>query len=69
MKVKELIEHLKTLDQDATVFVRGYEGGYNTVTNTVEKENFKLNVNTEWYYGAHEEVDEDEDFDVEGYVL
>jgi hypothetical protein len=67
MTVKELIEHLETLDENASVFVRGYEGGY-TEIGISDKQKFKLNVNTAWYYGQHEST-EDEEYDVEGYVL
>ena len=53
MNVKELIEHLLTLDPDMRVFVPGYEGGYDDVK-VSEPYTFYLNVNEEWYYGPHE---------------
>lgn len=56
MKVKELIKELQELPGDMEVFVRGYEGGYAYayVSDTIH---VALNVNSEWYYGPHEEVD------------
>ena len=53
MTVKELIEKLQTLDQDLHVFTDGYEGGFQYVE-IREPDTFYLNVNTEWYYGPHE---------------
>ena len=56
MKVRELIEHLSTLDPELTVFVPGYEGGYHyaKISNV---QDVYLNVNTEWYYGPHDTRD------------
>ncbi len=53
MKVKELIEKLKELDQEAKVVISGYEGGVKEVT-TSQLVTIALNVNDEWYYGEHE---------------
>lgn len=55
MTVKQLIEQLQQLDPELHVFVHGYEGGYNDVTISEEKE-IALNVHEEWYYGNHEDV-------------
>lgn len=57
MKVKELIELLQDYDQDATVVVRGYEGGYNTASRThgfYVVENFYEN---DRWMGRHESVE------------
>ena len=56
MIVKELIEKLQSLPQDAIVVVSGYEGGVNEVGDATEC-NLELNVHTDWYYGAHEITD------------
>ncbi len=56
MTVKELIEQLQQLDPDLHVFVRGYEGGYDDVYLSSEKE-IALDVHNEWYYGKHEDID------------
>lgn len=55
MTIKELIQQLQQLDPDLHVFVHGYEGGYDDVTISEEKE-IALNVNEEWYYGSHEDA-------------
>lgn len=54
MNVKELIEELQSLDPEKMVVVAGYEGGFNELTGASDIR-LKLNVNTEWYYGKHEE--------------
>ena len=53
MKVKELIEKLQALDPEMMAVRSGYEGGL-TEINFVEIKHVALNVNTEWYYGEHE---------------
>lgn len=66
MKVKELIEELSKLSQDAMVVVSGYEGGVNEM-HIVSSKIVQLNVNTSWYYGNHEieyEIDSDIPFGV-----
>jgi hypothetical protein len=57
MKVRELVEMLKDLDQEAMVAVSGYEGGYSEAS-SVEGVTLVLNANTEHYYGPHE-IDSD----------
>ena len=59
MTVKELIEKLSTIEnQDALVMTRGYEGGYNDVGDSIPPiVDMALNVNSEWYYGAHEKAE------------
>jgi hypothetical protein len=54
MKVKELIEKLSKLDQESNVFISGYEGGYNDVTDCSESVEIVRDVHEEWYYGKHE---------------
>jgi len=66
MTVRQLIESLSTIeDQDIRVMVRGYEGGVNDMVivngiedNTPAIQYVALDVNTEWYYGRHERVDD-----------
>ena len=55
MKVKELIARLQELDPESMVFLSGYEGGLNELSN-VEVAVVALNVNTSWYYGKHDMV-------------
>ena len=56
MKVKDLIEKLRALDPELMVIRPGYEGGVAEV-DYVTPTTIALNVNEEWYYGAHEVVD------------
>ena len=64
MTVRELIKVLTQIeDQETRVMVGGYEGGYNDIVigNGIDNNipaivNVALDVNTEWYYGAHERV-------------
>jgi hypothetical protein len=53
MKVKELIETLSQLDPELMVAIIGYEGGVDEVSR-YELCDVELNVNTEWYYGKHD---------------
>jgi hypothetical protein len=62
MKVKELIEKLQKYDSEQMVVIYGYEGGYDEV-DKINEIKLKLNVNKAWYYGKHEIVDDNEDFD------
>ena len=55
MTVKELIEKLQSLDQELPVFINGYEGGCNDLSD-VEDIEVVRDVNTEWYYGSHEKI-------------
>ena len=54
MKVKELIEEIQKLDPEKMVVTAGYEGGYDEIDGACEIR-LKLNVNTAWYYGKHEQ--------------
>ena len=57
MTIKELIEKLQSLDQEMSVFVNGYEGGCDDLTE-VEDIEVVRDVNTEWYYGSHEKIND-----------
>lgn len=57
MKVKDLIEQLKTFDPELMVVRPGYEGGVTEVGH-LSAILVALNVNEEWYYGEHEQIDE-----------
>lgn len=59
MKVKELIEELRKHDPEKIVVTNGYEGGYDEI-NAVAEIRLKLNANTAWYYGNHEQDDDGE---------
>jgi hypothetical protein len=55
MTVAELIIKLNTIEnQNAPVFVKGYEDGLDDITFDNKLHNVLLNVNSEWYYGKHE---------------
>ena len=60
MTVKQLIEKLSTIeDQEVIVMAPGYEGGVRDIEdNTLAIIHVALDVNTEWYYGPHERVDD-----------
>jgi hypothetical protein len=66
MTVRELIESLSKIeDKEVRVMTRGYEGGVNDMVigngidnNTPAIQYVALDVNTEWYYGKHERVDD-----------
>lgn len=57
MKVKDLIKNLEEFPADMEVVVQGYEGGCTNIS-VVEPISVFPNVNTEWYYGPHEQVDD-----------
>ena len=67
MTVRELIESLSKIeDKEMRVMTRGYEGGVDDIVirngidnnNTPAIQYVALDVNTEWYYGKHERVDD-----------
>lgn len=58
MNVRELIEVLQALPQDALVVVSGYEGGVEEVTSASVCMAIP-NAHEEWYYGSME-LDSDE---------
>lgn len=70
MNVAELRELLKTLPDEAPMFVRGYEGGVDDIVGA-DPTRVKLNANDRWYYGDHEPTydGDDTNWDAEGYEL
>ena len=54
MKVKDMIEKLSKLDQEAYLFVYGYEGGYSDASLDVDEIQMVRDVHPEGYYGDHE---------------
>lgn len=56
MLVEELIAKLQEFDPKLQVITPGYEGGVDDI-GCVILQKIALNVNTEWYYGKHENVD------------
>ncbi len=59
--VRELIEKLKEFDGDIRLILRGYEGGYSDVDlSQISAIKIALNKNTSWYYGNHDEPEEDD---------
>jgi hypothetical protein len=61
MTKAELIEMMFDYPDDTMVVIPGYEGGLSDVTH-VEDVKLKLNINSAWYYGPHED-DKDGDTD------
>ena len=59
MKVKGLIKALKKVNPELNVVIKGYEGGVDDMRSmkgiTIERD-----VNTAWYYGDHEQVEDSE---------
>jgi hypothetical protein len=70
--VADLKKELADLPDDAPVFTNGYEGGYHDA-GSFGAATVRLNVNTVWYYGPHDDagaVDDAEGTEtVNGYVL
>lgn len=66
MTVKKLIEELIKLDTEKNIYVSGYEGGINDLSEVVPIK-VKRNQNDEWWMGKHKETDYEEEFDEEGY--
>jgi hypothetical protein len=55
MKVKELIAHLSNLDPELSVYVSGYEGGYDDLVDIQEIHVMRdLNTADFWWEGAHD---------------
>lgn len=63
MKVKELIDILKSKDPEARVVVNGYEQGYADLASLRDLP-LKLNHNTEDYNGPHEQAENGEEDEV-----
>lgn len=57
MLVEELIAELQKFDPKLQVIRSGYEGGVDDI-DCVREMKIALNVNDEWYYGAHEPVEQ-----------
>lgn len=72
MTIGELIEHLKKLDKNRRVVVRGYEGGFHDINvENIREIRLKLSY---WgdnlsYYGPHEEVYDEDEYDEIGNVI
>jgi hypothetical protein len=56
MTVSDLIKELQDLPPTMRVVKSGLEGGYSDIT-MIESIPIKLNQNTSWWYGKHEECD------------
>ena len=56
MTVKELIQQLQNMPPEQLVVIRGLEGGVDEVSD-LENVRVALDVNEDWYYGAHEILD------------
>ena len=69
MTVQQLIEILQTKDPELRVFVPGYEGGLNDISNDLEIVNVLLDKNIEWYYGQHDQVTKPTDTSIKGLLL
>ena len=72
MTVQQLIDKLNTIqDKDSiVVMTRGYEGGYDDINNTIpEPVAMAINVNSEWYYGKHDKVDNLYDVPNSNYIV
>ena len=55
MTIAELIQTLSQYDPNLPVVVKGYEGGFNDIS-IIEKITLEPNVNIEYWYGAHEQI-------------
>lgn len=54
MKISQLVEALSKLDPDLEVFIPGYEGGWENISENIEVSSFVKDANIEWYYGPHQ---------------
>jgi len=62
MTAAELITELQKIPADTRIVVRGYEDGYNDILKLIPIK-IKLNVNEQWYEGAHEKNDDEKGID------
>ena len=72
MTVQQLIDSLNTIqDKDSIVIMTsGYEGGYNDISVRIpEPVAMALDVNTDWYYGAHEKLVDVCSEDIDKYTI
>ena len=56
MKIKDLINKLKTLDGDLDVFVDGYEGGFDLVTDITQEKLYRAEKE-KWHSGTFHKDD------------
>jgi preprotein translocase subunit YajC len=68
MTVQELIKILETLNPETRVVIKGYEGGVDDVQKVIDVF-IALDKNTEWYYGKHEVVTSNKEYDEQAYVI
>lgn len=63
MTIKELIEKLSQIeDQNTRVMIKGYDVGYDDISDNFRVVNMALNVHPEWFYGDHEMVSENHNY-------
>jgi hypothetical protein len=62
MTNKELQKLLSKYPDDIIVVCSGYEGGIMEIDGIPEQIDIVKDINTEWYYGPHESVNNDEDY-------
>ena len=68
MTVRELIDKLKTLEQDRTIYVDGYEYGYCDVTR-IDTDWVVRDVNNQSWCGPHDSSRGDDRCGVESYII
>ena len=56
MTKNQLLKILAPYPPNSRIVINGYEGGLRDVTQ-VKAIKIILNINLEWYYGPHEEID------------
>lgn len=67
--VRELIEKLKEFDGDERLVLRGYEGGFSDLNlSEIKSIKIALNKNSSWYYGKHDEPEEN-DISVDAIII
>lgn len=54
--VGDLLQILIRFPEDLVVCIPGYEGGFSPL-HMARKDTLLKSVNTEWYYGSHDNVD------------
>lgn len=69
VQVKDIVKKLQEIDQDIYVFTSGYEGGYCNPSIDYEINSFALNINDEWYFGPHEKVNKNDNYENANIVL
>lgn len=57
MTVKNLIKNLSQYPENMCVVTHGYEGGYHDCPEP-KTISIKRDVNSEWYYGPHDDADD-----------